>query len=189
MSYLHPDLDNAFENGKNGLSGWGQGYTGAFEGIAHAEGEAARAAENASKANTSISPSFIPYGSLPGGSYRAHPGGIIGPIGSNAGETISATILLVAALFGAYDNLANQRSVAETAGRAFGAVYAVSTIAGEKISSIDPDSTLISVVDGVRWCVGFASAVYAGIGAGVGNAVALVAKAGFSVVTEHSSKG
>jgi len=46
---------DAYENGTNGNSFWGQGYTSAFEGIAHADGEAARAAANAASTST------IPY--------------------------------------------------------------------------------------------------------------------------------
>jgi len=49
---------DAYENGKNGKSFWGQAYTSPFEGIAHADDEAARAAAN--DASTSTIPYYRP---------------------------------------------------------------------------------------------------------------------------------
>jgi hypothetical protein len=76
---------DAYENGKNGKSFWRQAYTSPFEGIAHADDEAARAAANAASTST------IPY-------YRPAPTNVSvcsdgGGTSSGDAGTVTSTVI------------------------------------------------------------------------------------------------
>jgi hypothetical protein len=73
MYEFNSDLYNAWKNGKDGQSFWGQGYTSAFQGLAHADGQATRQSENSSSGNSSYYSTSAPTYSAP--SYSASASG------------------------------------------------------------------------------------------------------------------
>ena len=85
------------------------------------------------------------------------------------GGTIKALFFL-AALYGAYDSITNQSSIAEFAEKTGRIAYGLSDALGEKIRSGDPNSLYIIVTDDIRWVVGLVVSIDVGLGAGAGNA-------------------
>ena len=83
---------------------------------------------------------------------------------------------IIMAVYSAYDTLVNDRSVGEEAGIAFSTTYKISSALGDKIRSINPDSSIISFVNGARWVVGFCASMEAGAGAIVGSGIVWIGK-------------
>jgi hypothetical protein len=86
------------------------------------------------------------------------------------GGTIK-TLFFLAALYGAYDGVANQSSIGESVQKAGRTTYGLSDALGNRIKSIDPDSFLVTIANGFRWVVGLGVSIDVGLGAGAGNAV------------------
>lgn len=163
----------AYQNGKNGQSFFGQGYTSMWEGMAHADGQAARAAESAAKASSSSSPIF----STPAYTTAAAPsrggGGGIGRAGLGGRQKASggllSSVFVIGLIVGVHDNLANKTPEADSAAKAYGFVYGCSDAIGKAVEGIGNAPVFAWAGWGIRWGIAIPVGLTAGAGAFAGN--------------------
>jgi hypothetical protein len=132
-------------------------------------------------------PPIYPLGSGAGGtasSYRSE--SLVAGFGTALGRVIQ-TLFVIGALYGAYDSVANQSSIGESAEKTGQTIYSLSNALGNKIRSVDPDSRFITIADDFRWMVGITVSINVGLGAGAGNAAVWVIRQGAHLIQSMRS--
>jgi hypothetical protein len=165
----------AYENGKNGQSFWGQGYTSMWDGMAHADGQAARAAESASRESGSSSPIFsAPIYNSPTVSSGGGGGALgLGRVGLGQRQKGSSGLLgavfSVGLVVGIYDNVANKVPPADSALKAYDFVYRCSDAIGLAVEDMGTSPVFAWGGWAIRWGIAIPVGVSAGAGAFVGD--------------------
>ncbi|MCP5127674.1 MAG: hypothetical protein H6973_19270 [Gammaproteobacteria bacterium] len=99
---------------------------------------------------------------------------------STAGNGSLGFVLILAMIFGAYDNIYNGNGPINSATKAGGLTFEVMSTIGDKIRDIDPNSTITSIGNQLFKVIGVGCGITAGFGAGIGNGMVWVFRGGES---------